>query len=257
MFSRKSTPGEISTRFPRPGSAGGPAWRSALAVALVGVVVTGLVTWWLWERSEAEAASSLASEGAALAASVEGAIDDVVERLVSLGSFYQASSEVTQDDFRTFIANSAPIPGMGGIGYMPIVLPEDLADFEAEVAETIPGYFVFEFDEEGNRVPAASRSFHVPLLWFEPAEAFARPHGWDSNSEPNRRSALIRARVEKEPAVTTFLTLVSEDEGDGFLVYWPVTEVETNEVVGFAVAPMDLSDLMDSHLGGVDTDDIG
>ena len=257
MFSRKTPRGEVSTRFPRPGSAHGPVWRSALAVALVGIVVTGLLTWWLWEQSETEAASSLAAEGAALAASVEGAVDEVVERLVSLGSFYQASGEVSQDEFRTFIANSAPIPGMGGIGYMPIVLPEDLADFEAEVAETIPGYFVFEFDTEGNRVPAQSRSFHVPVLWFEPAEAFSRPHGWDSNSEPNRRSALIRARVEKEPAVTTFLNLVSEDEDDGFLVYWPVTEPETNEVLGFAVAPMDLSELMDSHLSGVDTDDFG
>jgi signal transduction histidine kinase len=232
-------------------------WRAALAVALVGVVVTGLVAWWLWERSETEAASSLAAEGAALAASVEGALDEVVERLVSLGSFYQASGEVSQDEFRTFIANSAPIPGMGGIGFMPIVLPENLADFEAEVAKTIPGYFVFEFDAEGNRVPSQRRSFHVPVLWFEPAEAFSRPHGWDSNSEENRRSALIRARVEKEAAVTTFLNLVSEDEDDGFLVYWPITEPDTNEVLGFAVAPMDLSELMDWHLSGVDTDDIG
>ena len=257
MFSRKTHRSEISVRFPRPASASAPVWRAALGVASIGIVATGLLTWWLWERAETEAANALAAEGAALAASVEGALDDVVERLVSLGSFYQASDEVTQDEFRTFIANSAPIPGMGGIGYMPIVLPGDLAEFEAGVAETIPGYFVFEFDEEGNRVPAVSRSFHVPVLWFEPAEAFSRPHGWDSNSEPHRRSALIRARVEKEPAVTTFLNLVSEDEADGFLVYWPVTEPETNEVVGFGVAPMDLSDLMDSHPGGVDTDEIG
>ena len=257
MLSRKTHRSDTSARIPRPGSAHGPAWRSALVVASIGIVVTGSVTWWLWERSETEAASSLAAEGAALAAAVEGALDEVVERLVSLGSFYQASDEVSQEEFRIFIANSAPIPGMGGIGFIPIVMPEDLAEFEAEVAETIPGYFVFEFDEDGNRVPAQSRSFHAPVLWFEPAEAFSRPHGWDSTAEPNRRSALIRARTEKEPAVTTFLNLVSEDEDDGFLVYWPITEPETNEVVGFGVAPMDLSDLMDSHLVDVATNDIG
>jgi signal transduction histidine kinase len=257
VFSRKTPRSGISARFLRSGSTRGPVWRAALGVASIGIVATGLLTWWLWERSETEAANALAAEGAALAASVEGALDEVVERLVSLGSFYQASGEVTQDEFRTFIANSAPIPGMGGIGYMPIVMPGELAEFEAEVAETIPGYFVFEFDEEGNRVPTERRSFHVPVLWFEPAGSFSRPHGWDSNSEPHRRSALIRARVEKESAVTTFLNLVSEDEDDGFLVYSPVTDPDTNEVVGFGVAPMDLSDLMDSHPGGVDTDGIG
>jgi signal transduction histidine kinase len=227
-----------------------------MAIAAVGVVLTGLLTWWLWDHSQKEAADDLAAKGAALSESVEGALDEVVERLVSLGSFYQASDEISQEEFRTFIANSTAVPGMGGIGYMPIVLPEKRAAFEAEVAKSIPGYYVFEFDEEGARVPAQDRSFHVPVLWFEPAEAFGRPHGFDSNSEANRRSALIRARVEKEPAVTQFLTLVSEEEGDGFLVYWPVTDPETNEVLGFTVAPMDLSELMGANLRGVATDDI-
>ena len=256
MFSRKTPRREISAGSSRPEAARVPAWRAATAVAAVGLVLTGLLTWWFWDHSQREAADALAAKGAALSESVDGALDEVVERLVSLGSFYQASDEVTQDEFRTFIANSAAVPGMGGIGYMPIVMPEDRAAFEAEVAETIPGYFIFEFDELGNRVPAQERSFHVPVLWFEPAEAFGRPHGFDSNSEPNRRSALTRARVDKDPAVTVFLTLVSEDEDDGFLVYWPVTDPETNEVLAFTVAPMDLSDLMDAHLGGVATDDV-
>ncbi|HEU4895441.1 MAG TPA: CHASE domain-containing protein [Acidimicrobiia bacterium] len=256
MFSRKTPRREISARFSRPDSARRPAWRAAVVIAAVGIMLTGLLTWWLWDHSKNEASHALAAKGAALSETVDGALDEVVERLVSLGSFYQASGEVTQEEFRTFIANSTPVQGMGGIGYMPIVLPEEREAFEAEVAETIPGYFIFEFDERGSRVPARVRGFHVPVLWFEPAEAFGRPHGFDSNSEPNRRSALTRARVEKEPAVTPFLTLVSEEEDDGFLVYWPVTDPETNEVVGFTVAPMDLSELMDAQMSGVTTDDI-
>lgn len=222
-------------------------WSVGLLVAAVGVLVTALLTWWLVEESRAAAAETLAEQGEALASSIVDALDAVVERLVSLGGLYQANEgDVTHEQFEVFVASYDAIPGMGGIGYMPIVQYEDLAEFEAEIAETFPGYFVFEFDDQGNRVPVQERSYHVPLGWFEPEDAFGRPHGFDSTSEPLRRSALVRARTEKEPAMTDFLTLVADDEADGFLVYLPVTDTVTHEVIGFAVAPMDLSDLLDA-----------
>ena len=251
VLSRKRLGGARPAFQPEPGAARRLVWRSAIAIGLAGVLVTSLVTWWLWQQSEKEAAATLAAEGEALANSVDSVLDEVVERLVSLGSFYQASAEVTQDEFKTFVANFEAIPGMGGIGYMPIIRPEELARFEARVSETIPGYFVFEFDDQGNRVPVQPRSYHVPLLWFEPDDAFSRPYGWDSTSESNRRSALIRAKTKKAPAMTGFLALGSQEEEDGFLVYWPVTDPSDHEVTGFTVAPMDLSELLDSQVGGV------
>lgn len=222
-----------------------------MALALTGVLVTGLVAWWLWQQSEKEAEAALVAEGERLAEAIGSALDEVVERLTSLGSFYQASGDVTREEFKTFVANFDDIAGMDGVGYMPIVESDELSEFEARVAETIPGYKVVEFDGQGNRVPVSARGFHVPLLWFEPADAFGGPLGWDSTSEPIRRSALIRAKTEKQAAMTDFLVLVTEDEADGFLVYWPVTDPTSNEVTGFMAAPMDLTDLLDHEVGRV------
>lgn len=224
-------------------------WRAAVAVALAGFLITTSIAIWLWNAAEEEETAELAVQGQELADGVGAAVDEVVERLVSVGSFYQGSEEVTLTEFRRFIANFTPIAGMGGIGYMPIVRAEDLDDFEANVAETIPGYQVFEFDEEGNRVPVGLRSSYVPVQWFEPADAFGRPHGFDSASEEERRLALNRARSEKEPAVTTFISLVSEEDPDGFLIYWPVADPNNGQVAGYTVAPMDLSELMDGQVG--------
>jgi signal transduction histidine kinase len=223
-------------------------WRAALLAAAISLVITALVAWLTHTRHEQEVAEDLVEQGQALATAVGDALDEVIERLVSVGSFYQASAYVTRAEFRRFIANFTHIPGMGGIGYMPIVSTEDLAGFEAEVRQTIPEYFVFEFDEEGNRVPVAERPFHVPVLWFEPEQAFGRPHGFDSASEAARASTLLRARTQKAAAVTTFLQLLSEGEDDGFLIYWPVTDPDSNEVIGYTVAPMDLGELLDDHL---------
>jgi signal transduction histidine kinase len=49
-------------------------------------------------------------------------------------------------------------------------------------------------------------------------------------------------------AVSPFIRLVSEDETDGFVMYWPVTNAETEALVGYAAAAMDLSHLMDGAI---------
>ncbi len=203
---------------------------------------------WLWGRAEKESQTALVARGNLFVESASSAIASVVERLAAVGGLYQASEEVTQVEFQRFLANLELIPGFGGVGYMPIVAADELEDFEAQVRESIPDYTVFELDGSGNRVPVTERPEYAPLQWFEPAEAFDRPHGFDSFSEPSRRAALERARTTGEFAVSTFLQLVSEDDSDGFLVYWPVTDPETGEVVGFTAAPMDLSELLDDRI---------
>ncbi|MBU1228249.1 MAG: CHASE domain-containing protein, partial [Actinobacteria bacterium] len=92
------------------------------------------------------------------------------------------------------------------------------------------------------------RSEYAPAQWFEPFDAFGRPHGFDSLSEPNRAAGIETARHTGEVAATPFLQLVSEEDVDGFLLYWPVTDPATQEVVGFVLAAMDLSELLDSHI---------
>lgn len=215
---------------------------------MVGVLITALLTWWVWHKAEEEAAGVLAAQGEDLARSVEDAIHEGTERLAAVAGLYQASDEITQDEFRTFTRSLPTVPGMLGVGYLPIVSPDELAEHEAEVGKSIPGYYVFEDDDDGNRIPAKPREFHVPVQWFEPRSLPNRPHGFDSAADPVRRSALIRARWDKEASVTSFLTLLDEEDSDGFLIYWPVVDPVSNETTGFAVAPMDLSELLEGQI---------
>lgn len=229
-------------------------WLPAVGAVLLGLAVTGMFFWQV-ESEEREARTVLLEErGGDLAKAVTDAVDSAIERLIAVGSFHQGSEEVTQDEFRAFIANFEDIAGMGGIGFMPMVDGVGLADFEAKMSETIPGYFAWEVDSQGNRVPVAPRNNYVLVQWFEPAEAFDNPHGFDSLSEPNRRGALTRARLSHEATATPLLQLLSRTDSDGFLLYWPVIDNESLEVVGFSIAPMDLSDLVagqvDSGLTG-------
>jgi signal transduction histidine kinase len=225
-----------------------PGWLIPLAIATVGVAITAILAWWVSDNAEDEAAAALASQGEDLARSVEDAIHEGRERLSAVAGLYEASLDVTQEEFRTFTSALEPVPGMQGLGYLPILTYDELAEHESSVAESIPDYYVFKVDADGNRVPVEPQEFHAPVQWFEPRNITNRPHGFDSASDPIRRSALIRARWDKEASVTSFLTLIEEGDDDGFLIYWPVIDPDTKATTGFAVAPMDLSDLLEGQI---------
>jgi signal transduction histidine kinase/type II secretory pathway pseudopilin PulG len=233
-----------------------PVWRSPLAIAIVGILITAFLAWWVADKAADEAAADLAARGDELAQSVEGAIQEGRERLAAVAGFFEASDDVTQDEFRTFSDALDPVPGMSGVGYMPIVMHDDLAEYETQIAESIPDFYVFEVDGEGRRIPVGLQEFHVPVQWFEPRNIPNRPHGYDSASDPDRRSALIRARWDKEASVTSFLTLIEEGDSDGFLIYWPIIDRAAQKTAGFAVAPMDLSDLLEGQIDADVTDEL-
>ncbi len=238
-----------SSSSPTGGDVGrASVWRLSLAIALVGVAITAMVTWWMWDEGSQEKERQLANQGQLLADSVDRALDEVVERLAGIASFYRASEDVSAESFRLYTENLHSIPGMRGLGYIPMVAPRDLADHEAEISQTIPGYYVFEIDDTGNRVPASLRWFHAPVQWFEPADDPARPHGFDTASEPTRLQAMRMAIDTAGVAVTGFINLVDERPDESFLVYLPVTDPDTGRVVGFTVAPMELSTLLDGQI---------
>jgi signal transduction histidine kinase len=225
-----------------------PVWRFSVAVALLGILITAVLAWRTWDAAQDVSEAELASQGEELALSIEQAVHEATDRLAAVGGFYQASGDVTQEQFLTFTESLETVPGMSGIGYIPIVPREQLREFEQQVAESIPGYHVFEVDGDGIRVPVAERGYYAPVQWFEPRDIANQPHGFDSASESVRRFALVRARANKKPAVTTFLTLLADDDSDGFLVYWPILNPATSEATGYTVAPMDLSDLLDGQI---------
>ncbi len=227
---------------------GAPRYRMMVVVGLVGLISSVTVPAILWNAEQQRATRSLKDNGELILSSTAGALKTVALRLQALGGLYQSSEEVTEDEFCRFVANLGSSSGLGAVGYMPIVLAGDLDGFVAAVRETIPDYTVFELDADGGRIPAGTRPEYAPIQWVEPPDAFGRPQGFDSMSNPDRAAALEQARNTGELAATPFLRLVSETEADGFLMYWPVTDPNTATVVGFTVAAMDLSELLDGHI---------
>lgn len=242
-----SGPGRDLEEKPTPIKGLRPALAAGVTAGLVFLlsVVTAVGTWY---RASVRTEMALAQGGEVVADGVSHAIASAEERLVATAGLYRASADVTRKEFARFVADVGLTDGMGALGFIARVPGAELNEFVNKVAPEFPGYQVFELDSEGQRVSVGPRPIYYPVQWFEPNGAFGRPHGFDSGSDPTRLLALERAFRTDSIIATPFLRLFSEQEGDGFIMYRRVVDPDSGVVEGFAVAPMDLSDLLAARI---------
>lgn len=243
MARMRPTPARTDSAGSRTARPRVPFVPGILAAGVLGTLAASLL---LWGREEAASQAALEDHQIMVVDSVEEALEQTTIRLISLAGLYQASEVVSRIEFRRFVRNLGQSPGLDAIGYMPLVVGRNRAAYQAEMQAIVPGFSIFELDEEGRRIPAGERRVHVPLEIYEPEDAFASIAGFDSMSSPDRVQALERSRLTRDVAITRFLTLISESQADGFLVYWPVTDAGSDALTGYAVAAMDLSNLMEA-----------
>ncbi|NLF95813.1 MAG: PAS domain S-box protein [Candidatus Riflebacteria bacterium] len=132
-----------------------------------------------------------------------------------------ASAQVTREEWQEYVSYRQIqefFPGILSMGIARLVRNADLAKHQQEIRVTgIPGYAVH---------PPGERAEYCPLIYLEPLDDGSRPaFGYDLLSEPVRRAALDRARVQATCAMSEKITLkhsFGKYNGAGFLLCLPV-----------------------------------
>ncbi len=142
-------------------------------------------------------------------------------------------------------------PGIGGIGVIVNVLPQNLAAHIESQQQLRPDYRVH---------PNHLQQVHMPIVYIEPEAANLRAVGLDMAHEINRQTAANKARDTGTTQITGPIVLVQdESKTPGFLFYAPyyaggsyATEVERQQqFVGMVYAPFIVNKLM---AGALDKD---
>ena len=148
------------------------------------------------------------------------------EVLDSLKSFFDASSQVTRDEFR--VVNKIALekhPGIQALDWIKRVKHEQRGEFE----RTLPqGRTIRRFNTEGVSEPAEIREEYYAIKYIEPLETNMPALGFDITSNPIAAEALFRARDSGKAAATGPLRLVQETGDDvGIVLYKPVYSSHT------------------------------
>ncbi len=136
------------------------------------------------------------------------------------GLFY-ASDAVSRQEFHLFAKElelEVHYPGILGLGYVPLIKPEDKDKHIAQIRDSgFPNYRIY---------PEGERDFYTSILYLEPfSDRNIRAFGFDMASEPNRREAMLRARDRQQVALSAGVKLVQDLSNEttiGLLMYLPL-----------------------------------
>jgi PAS domain S-box-containing protein len=233
-----------------------PELRTSHALTIAVLFASLLATFGLWSYTQRNVEEKLQYEFdfhvTEIIRHIRERMDAYREILHGVRALFNSSSDVTRDQFSNYISSlrlDRHFPGIQGLSYTTIVPHTKKDQHIAEVrAQGFPDYTIS---------PAGERRIYTPVIYLEPFSGRnLKALGYDTFSEPVRRSAMLAACDNDDAAMSGKLTLVQESDKDkqaGFLLFMPlyrqglphetVIERRTN-IYGWVTAVFRMDDLM-------------
>ena len=221
---------------------GGLPWRvyrGGVAIFILGMAFSLLLFFVQNGRVREVRRMEFEREASQVAASFRGRLELPLEVLHSIESLFNASTEVTRDEFRSFVSSAlSRHPGIRALEWIPLVKSAERDTCVARAKSD--GLADFEFKQVGQDlklVIAERRSEYLPILYMEPPDPVVL--GFDVASEITRREPLDRARERNEAVVSERIRLVEDPPTVASIaVFLPVhkTRNQRDPVIGFATA---------------------
>lgn len=226
--------------------------------AVLTMIIGTLVTFGVWYATSQVQADLIRQQTASRATAIEQAIEDRLDAYISAlqagAGLFDASDEVTHDDWVAFTTRlrASPIyPGVQGVGFaVRVRTPADVQRFA--------------YGRTLREVPAAPSANRTAIVYLEPLnDRNVAALGFDMMSETTRRIAMERACDMNSPALSGKVSLVQEittEKQAGFLLYVPVytrnvslgtVEERRAALFGFVYSPFRVEDFLLGVLGRI------
>ena len=227
-----------------------PPWL----ILLLGLGLTGLAGYWAWLDSERDAFRKFSFDCHEIRLKIAARLDAHQQVLLSGAAMFEASEDVTRDEWRSFVRrllNDRLFNGIQGLGFALWIPSGQLAAHQATIrSEGFPDYKVF---------PEGPRDAYTAIIYLEPfSELNLRAFGYDMYAEPVRRAAMEKARDENIVSLSGKVTLIQEvgkEKQAGTLMYAPAyrkhqptatLEQRRAALIGWVYSPFRMGNLLAS-----------
>ena len=197
------------------GASRGGFWRRYLPVMLtvccgtaVSIAMFVIVHGWERERIRLD----FERRAMHLAVPIQRSVDESIEALRAIHSFYEAAGTVTRRQFGAFVWREvSEHTSIQALEWIPRVRDAERATYEATArGDGFPDFHITERNAQGRMVRAARRGEYFPVYYVEPYKGNEVALGFDLASNPARLAALGRARDTGAPTATPRIVLVQE-----------------------------------------------
>ncbi len=239
--------------------------RLSVALPLVGALALAIVVFVYTSAQERERLQLLFERQAeSLAHTLATRLDDYLEVLYAVESFYTSTPEVSRQGLHTFVQRSlARHPGLQALS-LDLRVPDDRRE-AYEQAFRRGGFADFQITEQtaqGELVRATRRPEYVVVTYLVPYTGNEPALGFDVASTPDRLDALRRARDTGQPVATGRLTLVQEPGRQfGLLIFLPIygrdlpratVEERRWNLDGYVTGVFQIGDMVQASLRGLE-----
>jgi len=230
--------------------------RAALGLPMLitlGVIAAGYVAVSKWERAAQD--TEVRSHGERLAKQLEQRFIAHQEALAALKRLIEVTPDMSYEQFDHFTRLTLrDNPDIFALSFNPYVRLEERARIERRMARATqkPDFEIKERDAQRRLVRAGERPGYVVVGYIAPQEGNRAAIGYDINSEPVRKDAIVRARESHRPSVTAPVQLVQENRKRvGALLLHPAYETTLGSagtqadgrLLGFAVGVIKLDQM--------------
>ena len=233
--------------------------RLAWAVGLLGMLVTGLLTWQAhgWRQEMVQLALERdAGTQMALMASV---LNQGQEKVRTLGDFADSQPALNRSGFRGFMQPSLRRHEVINAASLVLRVPHaQRPQVEAQLSRAWGRPLRFkQLDSQGRMTLAQERTVYYPVVLIEAEQPMPNLVGLDLSSEKIRQRAMTRAAASGDLAATAPLQLAATPDGPGFVLVRPLYreadasapfEGDRRELRGFVTAGFFMHDLMTAAL---------
>ena len=177
-------------------------------------------------------------------------------RLAALARYLECRPNLTRDEFSAFALPLLRTAEIQFCEWIPCVPAAQKAAVEAAARRGgQPEFSIFEFNARRQRVPAAGRAVHFPVLYVEPLEGNRPAVGFDLGSEAVRRETLAEIATTGLLKATLPVALISRRQAQThILLLYPVrasaaasggpAAAEVPALRGFALVALRLNALL-------------
>ncbi|ACB53285.1 two-component hybrid sensor and regulator [Crocosphaera subtropica ATCC 51142] len=182
-----------------------------------------LLTLIYWSSEVYKVKTNFEKQGDHLVENLQQHIQEYINITDALGAFYEASDQVTRQDFKLFTEHFLDENlGILGMAWVPKVSQKDRFLYEEEMKKAgFPNFKIWT--KQGNNL--RDRNEYFPVTYGEPKEIYHSVIGLELSSSEILNSPLKKARDTGEITASQPVKLINE--GQGFMLYYPVYRRES------------------------------